>query len=1337
MTWDIQTRSIGFTCPALPEMVSRSPGGEEFREPMLATRRIKGCEAVGELFEYLVVAESQPDFLQNPVDAAQIDLEAIVGTHGTVAIELTGIGTFRPGQHGNTGRANIGADTRYISGEIASARIRCVEDRAVVYEFVLRPFVWRATQNCDSRIFSGSVTDVLREVLAKYAGMVEWRIRGPAGGKGYYPPRAMVRQAWESDWTFALRLMEEWGLVFWFEHRQDFHSLVISDSPGGFQPHGIAYETLRYHTGSRIDEEHISELAVTYTVTAGQATVNDHNYMQPRLGQGREPNREEYEDASGTASREIEIYAAAGFAQPEAHRAPEPHDMREEGRHLARVKLQAARCGGRRANGKGCLRGLQPGRTFTLVDYPQASANREYTVLACELDITEAGTSTGTRRTYTVSAEFELHPVNEPYRMPQATPKPRVEGYEYAVIVAPQDHEMWIDYRNCLFIQFDWDRRARFDGATSIWVRAVTQWQGSELGVVTPGRAGQMVVVSHVHGDPDRPVISGFVVDRFNTPPWELPANAALSGMRSRSLEHGVESNHLALDDTPGRQQAQLASDHAKSGLSLGFITRIDGNKGRQDARGEGFELRTDRWGVLRAARGLLATTFARSNAAGKAKDMSETHAHLTEARGIHEHMAQLARRHGAQDATDNQGNVAKAIRDTNAALRGNAAPRSDDFPELENPDIAISSAANVHMGATASTHIASREHTALTTGGNVAIAALKSLYASVGERIALFASKAITVLTPGRVRVESQTDDVELIARKVISILSEQDEIRLTAKRIVMNGGGTQLTLGSNGILGHTAGAFLVHATSHATERPLDVPVKAPMTDISAAKIAEPFALVDNVTGLRIANQPYRITLEDGQIIKGMTNDAGETALVLTDTPQFATVEVYHNDGTDNPIGIFNSLLTQHADVAKSSDNTSMPPSHVSEKRSVQRVGSRDLKVNDDSPSSSGHGLNYALCQPYNWGMRYSTRNSKNPRQLEFPVAKQFALDLYSVLVEKIQWGSNYYGNEKDKSKNPEWVFSAFPLGETNCNKLALLIAPVIQTALTTPQSGAFALPVPAVPTVVVTDAPLVDGAKGTFSENTWTLTIATTALVDLFKPYDGSRGTRLVHVRKQLQDLTDTIFHETRHCQQYFWVFAMMQQQVRNFPDTPNIARFPAVDTGVQSDAGEGRLLAQKVVELTASHAIPADTAALTGIKQMAVAIYVEVLAYWRLQAKQAEENSKSPFFPSFAPDRASLENEYERAYRQAQIFLTNAGAGGTPVDVDKMVDQSQNGGAGYLSRPWENDAMFCGNIEGDYWLVGHPVDVDSDSQCSRLYAYTYNVGEFSGGSTTVGSK
>lgn len=257
MAWNAKSRTITFACDALPELVSRGHKGKEYREQLLTVRSIQGREAVGELFEYSVLAEVEDiDLLLNPANAAQIDLGKLLNKEGSVEIQVDGIGTFRPGQQGETGYANIGADIRYLSGNIREARILCREDRAPLYEFVLRPAVWRASQNQNSRIFRGvSVTEVLSELLRDY-GLIEWRIGGPSNSsKRYYPARDFIRQAWESDWNFALRLMEEWGLFFWFEHQKRSHTLVISDSLSGFHPHGVAYETLRYHTGARIDEE--------------------------------------------------------------------------------------------------------------------------------------------------------------------------------------------------------------------------------------------------------------------------------------------------------------------------------------------------------------------------------------------------------------------------------------------------------------------------------------------------------------------------------------------------------------------------------------------------------------------------------------------------------------------------------------------------------------------------------------------------------------------------------------------------------------------------------------------------------------------------------------------------------------------------------------------------------------------------------------------------------------------------------------------------------------------------------------------------------------------------
>jgi type VI secretion system secreted protein VgrG len=839
MTWNMQTRSMTFSGPRLPQIVGVMRTGEKISEPMLTVRSVRGREAVGELFEYVILAAVEnPDFLQNPADAAQIDLEEIIGTRGTVAIQITGIGTYKAGQQGATARVNVGADTRYISGNIASAEIHCMEDRAAVYRFVLRPFVWRATLNRDSRILSGSVIDVLHEVFGKYVGTVDWRIAGPGGGKGYYPPRDMIRQAWESDWTFAHRLMEEWGLVYWFEHRDGFHSLVVSDTLGGYHRHGAAYETLRYHTGSRIDEEHIGELSVSYSVTPDTVTVNDHDYMGPRLRNSLVPLREEYTGVNRPAGRNIEIYATAEFAQPLARKTfSDANDAREEGRHLARVKLEAERCKALRAKGRGNLRGLQPGRTFGLTDYPQDKANREYIVLACDLEIAEVATSSGAWRTYTVNTAFELQPSSVHYRLAQVTPRPSIDGLEFAVIVAPQDNELWIDNHNRLLVQFDWDRQARFDGATSIWVRVISQWQGGEMGVVTPGRAGQMVMVSHVHGDPDRPIVSGFVVDKFNPPPWALPDNMALSGMRSRSLDHGFTSNHLALDDTPGKQQAQLASDHGKSSLTVGYNTRIDGNKGRQDARGEGFELRTDLWGVVRAARGLLISSHGRESAAGNAKDMDETVARLTQARDLHETLTGFAQQHEAQQESKDQSDVTRNIKQQNEELRGTPSTSPSKFREFTAPHLTLASPAGIETTTAGSTHIQSDQDLALTTGRHVAIAAGKSLYASVLESVALFVRNAgmKLIAAAGKIHIEAQTDSVEVIARKALELISASDWINLKANQGVrINGGGSILEISADGIVGYTSGKYLIHAADHATADPkpgvgLTAPVLVP----------------------------------------------------------------------------------------------------------------------------------------------------------------------------------------------------------------------------------------------------------------------------------------------------------------------------------------------------------------------------------------------------------------------------------------------------------------------------------------------------------------------------
>jgi type VI secretion system secreted protein VgrG len=307
-------------------------------------------------------------------------------------------------------------------------------------------------------------------------------------------------------------------------------------------------------------------------------------------------------------------------------------------------------------------------------------------------------------------------------------------------------------------------------------------------------------------------------------PPWTLPTQQALTGLRSRELapdggnSPAGRSNHLILDDTNGQIQAQLKSDHQHSQLSLGYITRIEDNRGRKDARGEGWEIATDAWGVARAAKGMLITTEARPNAAGYAKEMGETIHRLTAAREMQEGQAELAEQNGCQDTQGQQADLAKTLKTQIDAIRGkDAGSKDSNFPECSEPYLVLTSPAGIAASTAQSTHIASDLNTAITTGKSFAIAAGDGFFASVRQTFRLFVQKAgmKLIAAAGDVDVKALTDNVNLLAK--LSITHTANRIVINAKEdIVINGGGSYVKFSAAGIEHGTNGTFVAHAASH-----------------------------------------------------------------------------------------------------------------------------------------------------------------------------------------------------------------------------------------------------------------------------------------------------------------------------------------------------------------------------------------------------------------------------------------------------------------------------------------------------------------------------------------
>jgi type VI secretion system secreted protein VgrG len=420
-----------------------------------------------------------------------------------------------------------------------------------------------------------------------------------------------------------------------------------------------------------------------------------------------------------------------------------------------------------------------------------------------------------------------------------------------------------------------------------------SSWAGAELGAAAIPRVGTEVIVQWLNGCPDRPIITGAVFNERNMPPWTVPTQQALTGFRSRELAPNSgnspvgRSNHLILDDTNGQIQAQLKSDHQHSQLSLGYITRIEDNRGRTDARGEGWELRTDGHGVLRSGEGMLVTTERRERGQSYITDMRDTLQRLAAAHQLHERQAKEAIDQQAQE-WGHQDDVADMLDAQNKSLAGS----SGQFPELSAPHTVLASAAGLATSTTQSTHLSSDEQIALTAKRDVSIAAGDSLFACVTQTLRLFAKNAGMKLlaAAGKISVVAKQDDIELIAAKVLTLMSETDWIDLKGKKgIRLHGAGSLVEI-SDKVQFFTVSPTLFHGnleTLAPSPRPHSAvgqtAIHSPFLPESEQSFDEQFQLVGSDGHTPVINRRYRIVADDGQTWEGRSDGGGLTQRVIT----------------------------------------------------------------------------------------------------------------------------------------------------------------------------------------------------------------------------------------------------------------------------------------------------------------------------------------------------------------------------------------------------------------------------------------------------------------------
>ncbi len=366
----------------------------------------------------------------------------------------------------------------------------------------------------------------------------------------------------------------------------------------------------------------------------------------------------------------------------------------------------------------------------------------------------------------------------------------------------------------------------------------------------------------------------------------------------------------MVTDDTAGKLQVQVTSDYANSRFVAGYNVRINGDKGRQEARGEGVEIASDSYGVMRANRGVLLTSETRAGATAPVKDMGETVQRLTQARQQHEDLSRLAGKHNAQTPGSSQADATRTIKTQNDAIKGAQKTQDDPSPEMTRPDVVLASAAGIATTATDSTHMASGHDHAVTVGRDCSVSAGRSYHASVRGSISLFAyEQGIKFMAAkGRVDIQAQSDQMALAALKDLTISSTDGRVVITAsKEVWIGAGGSYIQINGSGIINGSPGPILektpfwnvVDASSMRV--PLPVMPVTPLTQNPAELYTQTFdvstVVANQGDGLALANQPYRIYLPDGTLKQqGMLSD-GATLNVSTSEPTKVKCEIGAGD--------------------------------------------------------------------------------------------------------------------------------------------------------------------------------------------------------------------------------------------------------------------------------------------------------------------------------------------------------------------------------------------------------------------------------------------------------
>ncbi|MBI2901644.1 MAG: type VI secretion system tip protein VgrG [Planctomycetes bacterium] len=436
----------------------------------------------------------------------------------------------------------------------------------VSYKAVLVPRLWQLSRSMGKRIFldetvPGIVTKVLKEHEFEEDRDFIFRVN-----RKKYPKREYVTQCQESDLDFVSRLLEHVGIFYFFRQgdEDEQEKVVFADSSDAYtpisDPKSVPYRTDDASAGA-LWQERVKELCVRQNIVPKKVVEKEYNYRDPVAS--LETSYEVDEDGVG------KVYEhGAHFKEKE-----------EEGPALAKVRAEEWTCRKTELVGKSDCRSFHTGAVYELADFYRKDYNGKYLLT----EIRHRGRQTiafGQAAIGIVSEslyenEFVSIPAYVTYRPERTTPVPQVGGLINAHVDASADTEYAeLDAMGRYKVKFNFDPSGREKGSASRFIRLAQPYSGVPLpegkyatepkyGVHFPLHKNTEVLIGHVNGDPDRPVIVGTIPNPASPSP-------VVNENQTESVVRTAGANEIRFEDLRDKQHVWFWSPVKRSYISIG-----------------------------------------------------------------------------------------------------------------------------------------------------------------------------------------------------------------------------------------------------------------------------------------------------------------------------------------------------------------------------------------------------------------------------------------------------------------------------------------------------------------------------------------------------------------------------------------------------------------------------------------------------------------------------------------------------------------------------------------------------------------------------------------------